>query len=203
MGKVQFLFFPLHNHNIILLNSPSILSHTHPFTLLFTHSLAQVTKYLTMQARVSSPQALQYFFVTVLHWIFPPAHCVYTVNYPAHFYCSLSLFSFCNGTYAIGQHDGAVVSTPTSQQEGPGLEFLPMFVWGSLSGPPGFLPQSKNTYVKLSGDSKLPVDVNMNMNAVYLYVWLCDRLAMWSGCTRGVPSCPAHPSHPQQDKQSS
>lgn len=144
MGKVQFLFFLY----IIIISdyltlSLSVLLDTCTHLLFFlTHSL---TAQSIIQYRWGSLTHKPFsIYVTVLYVISPPAPFVHTVSYPAHFYCSfsLTLFSFCNGTNTIGQHSGAVISTPASQQEGPGfepagrlfcVEFVcsPHVLWGS------------------------------------------------------------------------
>lgn len=59
-----FFFLYIMYHNIILFNSVAQYSLSHALIYSHTHSLGHSLthkKYLTKQARVSSPQALQYF----------------------------------------------------------------------------------------------------------------------------------------------
>ncbi len=72
-----------------------------------------------------------------------------------------------------------MVSTVALQQEGPGFDtwlsmwnlyVLPVTVWVP-SGNASVLPQSKDMQATLTGDSKLPVGVNVSMNGCFsLYV---------------------------------
>lgn len=63
MGKVHIFFFSFTLSIISSLSLSLSLSHyMHAFTfVLLNHTLTHVTKYLTKQARVSSPKALQRF----------------------------------------------------------------------------------------------------------------------------------------------
>lgn len=65
------------------------------------------------------------------------------------------------------QHDGVVISTVASQQEDSGIQHTcvefacsPRACMSSF----GFLPQTKNMQVRLIGDSKLPIGVNVSVN---------------------------------------
>merc|ERR1712035_232177 len=103
-----------------------------------------------------------------------------------------------------GRHGGAVVSTAASQQEGPefdppaprlgqglsvrSLHVLPVSAW-VLSGFSGFLPQSKDMHVRLIGDSKLPVGVNVSVSGCLSMCQPCDKLATCPGCTPPLAQC--------------
>merc|ERR1712035_272647 len=98
-----------------------------------------------------------------------------------------------------GRHGGAVVSTAASQQEGPefdppaprlgqglsvrSLHVLPVPAW-VLSGYSGFLPQSKDMHVRLIGNSKLSVGVNVRLNGCSS---LCVGPAINWRLVQGVP----------------
>lgn len=99
MGKVHSFFFFLYImfHNIIWFNSVSQYSSTHALIYSLTR---HVTKYLTKQARVSSPPVLQYFFFSQFYFPFLTPS-LYTVDIPAHLHCSLSVTHFLIGMEQI------------------------------------------------------------------------------------------------------
>lgn len=79
-----------------------------------------------------------------------------------------------------------------------------MLVW-ALSGHSSLLPQSKDLHVRLIGDSKLSVDVNVSMNDC---LFLCVSLSKDCKPVQGVPRLLSHdswdrlqpPRYPDLDK---
>ncbi len=108
--------------------------------------------------------------------------------------------------FSRGRHGGAVSSTVASQQgyestTGALLRGVCMFSLCLRGFSPGFLPQSKDMQVRLTGDSKLPVGVNVS-GSLSLYV---GNVTDWRP-VQGVPCLSLNDSsdqlqHPLKDKR--
>ncbi len=98
-----------------------------------------------------------------------------------------------------GRHGGA--STAAKQREGSGfeptgrlgpscVEFACSPRWWVFSGYSSFLPQSKDMQVRLTGDSKFPVGVNMSVSGcLSLYVGPMTDLRPVQSVPHRSPQC--------------
>ena len=101
----------------------------------------------------------------------------------------LCFFAIYNSLFNLshGRHGGVVVSTVALKRVSGSTPSWCLSVWSLhvpvyvlvLSGYSGFLPTSKNMYVRLIGDSKLSLGVSVSLHGCLSHLSLCGPVMDW------------------------